>query len=286
MAHPDSFVAGAIFFLVHYYDEELLFPSIQTLEYESRATADDGTALWIFREPNGTQDAETDEPDGIAFAESQLYELLDFDGLLRVIREQQVGEGKSRIRGAHIAPDELLKKYGMRERVAAFLSSEASSLSLEVRYTDDGMFIEKTADGAEFHFFTHPLRYSEQNSRMNGLLESKAWTPREDYLADKGRTRVLSIPCPGVLPRSRSSAHRSSRPSMRCGPAMNCRSAWVGARTSALAKLLPALVTGRCTVRHRGRVDDHRGRNELVRWIHLAHMLRALVRIQPQCISR
>lgn len=190
MAHPDSLVPGTIVFLVSYYDEELLVPSIETLEFESRATSEDGRAMWLFREPNS-------EEMGIGFDEAQLNQLLDLEGLLRVIRELQLvgGGSNTQLEGERIPAGELLMKYPMRERIAAFLSSDVVSLNLTVRYTDDGMFIQKQNGGVELHCYMHPLRYPEQNSRMNALVASRGWVPREDYLADQGRTRILAVPC-------------------------------------------------------------------------------------------
>lgn len=76
MARPDSLIVGAIFFLVHYYDEDLLVPDIQTLEYWDRTTSDDGTDLWFFREPSASVDPDADEPSLTGFDESQLHELV------------------------------------------------------------------------------------------------------------------------------------------------------------------------------------------------------------------
>lgn len=44
--------------------------------------------------------------------------------------------------------------------------------------------------------FTHPLRKQQENLRLNALLSKWSLTTDEDYLADKGRTRVLSASLP------------------------------------------------------------------------------------------
>jgi hypothetical protein len=54
-------------------------------------------------------------------------------------------------------------------------------------------------DGTELHFFTHPLRAPLENQRLTDLMNQCGLRARVDYLADKGRTRVLHYPAPAKI---------------------------------------------------------------------------------------
>ncbi|HEX5763998.1 MAG TPA: hypothetical protein VFY27_00385, partial [Woeseiaceae bacterium] len=63
MAHPSSLVAGNCYFLVHYYDRDLLVPNVSTLVFrESRVDEETGHRLWLFDEP--TSSAEVSDAGG------------------------------------------------------------------------------------------------------------------------------------------------------------------------------------------------------------------------------
>lgn len=77
MAHPDSLTVGKDYFLVHYYDNDLLVPGISTLQYQGTVETEDGEQLWSFCTPDYSGDAaeEGDDDIPVGFNESQLYEI-------------------------------------------------------------------------------------------------------------------------------------------------------------------------------------------------------------------
>lgn len=193
MARPQSLVPGAIFFLVHYYDDELLVPDIQTLEYRSQDVDDDGKHIWLFCEPGGSQESSSGEVTLIGFHESQLYELLSIDELLSAVTElRHVIHGKAATSEA-TEPRLVLDRAVLAERVSSFLSSNSRSLQIGVRFTDDGILVQRHAGKSELLLFMHPLREPEKNSRLDQLIRARNLQTREDYLADKGRTRIISM---------------------------------------------------------------------------------------------
>lgn len=193
MARPQSLVPGAIFFLVHYYDDELLVPDIQTLEYQSEDVDEDGKQVWLFREPGGSEKPSSGEVILIGFHESQLYELLSIDELLSAVTElRHVIRGNAATREA-TEPRLVLDRTVLAERVATFLSSPSRSLQIGVRFTDDGVFVQRRAGKNELSLYMHPLREPEKNCRLDQLIRARNLHVREDYLADKGRTRIISV---------------------------------------------------------------------------------------------
>jgi hypothetical protein len=199
VARPDALVAGADFFLVHYCDHDLLVPEFQTLRYERRATTEDGRDVWLFREPHSAAE-EGDEPDEpiFGFEESQLYQLLDLDGLVAVVNElRAVCSRTTRPSGVTISIDRVLNEHGVREHVdGLFASSALGTLHMRLRYTDDGLFLERTSTGFEVHLYAHPLLKPDENARLSVIMNEAGLTAQTDYLADKGRTRILHYRVP------------------------------------------------------------------------------------------
>jgi hypothetical protein len=200
MARPDALIPATDFFLVHYYDKDLLVPGIQTLRYERRTTAEDGRDLWLFREPccNGEQPKAEDEVNKsdlplIGFDESQLDQLLDFDGLLAVLNELNAVRPRSTCMAVGlISLEQILSEHGVRERISDFFAPAAShSLHIQLRYTDNGLFLERSSTGVEIRLYTHPLLAPDADARLGGVMKDAGLAPHTDYLADRGRTRIV-----------------------------------------------------------------------------------------------
>ncbi|MBS0579853.1 MAG: hypothetical protein JSR36_11410 [Proteobacteria bacterium] len=69
------------------------------------------------------------------------------------------------------------------------------SVTLTLRYTDDGFSISRDDHGSfEASFF--PPAGSEEETVIRELFSSLGISAREDYTANTGRTRVLNFPLP------------------------------------------------------------------------------------------
>lgn len=199
MAHPDSLIAGKDYFLVHYYDNDLLVPDISTLQYQGAVETEDGEQLWSFSTPNYSGDVAEEGGDEIpvGFNESQLYQILDFDGLINVLKELRAVRPNSMIPPSPIEAHALLSASPLAARIEEFLEAPSSTqLYISIRYRDQGFFLKKTVSGLQLHLFTHPLRAADVNSRITSLIRDRGLTATTDYLSDKGRTRILHYPLP------------------------------------------------------------------------------------------
>jgi len=197
MANPRSLIPGATFFRVNYFDDDLLIPAVQTLIFDSKYTDDSGDDLWVFREPGQDDEGEKGEVVRVGFGESDLYQLLNYAELLSVIGELQQVFATSAPQGhlspqATFAPDLALIERNIRD----WENQQKRSLHIAARYTDDGLFVQLKEGQRRLVLFTHPLRKQQENLRLNAFLSKWSLSPDEDYLADKGRTRVLSARLP------------------------------------------------------------------------------------------
>jgi hypothetical protein len=92
MARPETLIPGNCYFSVHFYDNDLLLPMIDTLVYVGEEIDQDEGRLWLFKEPESPpspdeQDAVPEPPALIGFSDKQLHEIVDFDGLMQRLRE-------------------------------------------------------------------------------------------------------------------------------------------------------------------------------------------------------
>src|SRR6202035_2736069 len=85
MARPRDLVPGNCYFLLNYFDSDLIIPSVQTLTFVGTDKDENGDTMWLFREPVATA-AETDpraSEDEFAFFGNSLYQILELNGLIR-----------------------------------------------------------------------------------------------------------------------------------------------------------------------------------------------------------
>jgi hypothetical protein len=92
MARPETLIPGNCYFSVHFYDNDLLLPMIDTLVYVGQDSDQDEGRLWLFKEPDSPpspdeQEGESEPPALIGFSDKQLHEIVDFDGLMQRLRE-------------------------------------------------------------------------------------------------------------------------------------------------------------------------------------------------------
>jgi hypothetical protein len=196
MANPKTLIPGSTFFRVNYFDDDLLIPDVQTLIFDSKHNDNSGADLWVFREPGQDESAEQNEVIRVGFGESDLYQLLNYAELTRVIGELQQVVEASTPQGlttqSTFAPDLASIERNIRE----WEKQQKRSLQIAARYTDDALFIQMKDGRRRLLLFTHPLRKQQEDLRLNALLSKWNLSPDEDYLADMGRTRVLSAILP------------------------------------------------------------------------------------------
>lgn len=188
--------------MVGFYDRDMRFPSVQTLVYVGRERGTNGTGGgWLFKEPSealeppGQADEPTDTP-LVVFSADQLYQILDFSGLRRAIEEVAADHP--------LYPPTLFEPIGqldlteLSERVHEFLTNrDFAALTIVIRFTDDGVSIgRRDEDGLEMNFFLRSKQEPNHEAAIRTLFEERGWSAHRDYLANKGRTRILQFPVP------------------------------------------------------------------------------------------
>jgi hypothetical protein len=202
MARPETLIPGNCYFSVGFYDNDLLLSMIDTLVYVGQETDQDERRLWLFKEPDSPpspeeQDPSSEPPALIGFSDKQLHEIVDFDGLMHRLREIAVDHPLKPIPEPAIdsATDEDFES--LPGEVAKFLNDpECVSLTMTIRFTDDGLSLGRREGGYEMGFFRHPRRDPDEAGKLLSLFASIGVQPHVDYLADGGRTRVLEFSIP------------------------------------------------------------------------------------------
>jgi hypothetical protein len=199
MAHPDSLVIGCDYFVVHYYDKELLVPSVMTVRYVGCVADDDGNPEWTFSEPRHLDDPIADECEPlIAFDEDHLFQVLHLEEAINELNEvRQVRPASVPPPPARLDKDQLLARLPLAKRVHEFLAAaHFSKLQVSVRYLDQALFLEKRAGALSLQLFTHPLRAAAEQARLNVFFRGRDLSPASDYPADRGRTRIVKYEVP------------------------------------------------------------------------------------------
>jgi len=203
MARPDILVAGNCYFSVGFYDRDLLLPRIDTLLYVGQEDYPEHGRMWLFKEPDAPTQADEpgppQEPEPlIAFSDQQLFEILDFPGLIRWIQAAAVDHPlKSPLQADAVPPTDA--EFGsLSAEIAEFLTDpEYLSLTITLRFTDDGLSLGRTDNGYQMHFFTQPRLDPDEDSKILSFFEALDLHPTEDYFSDGGRTRLLEFAISG-----------------------------------------------------------------------------------------
>jgi hypothetical protein len=202
MARPETLIPGNCYFSVGFYDNDLVLPMIDTLVYVGQETDQDGGRLWLFKEPGSPPSP--DEPDVapeppalIGFSDKQLHEIVDFDGLLQRLREIGADHPLKPISQAAAEPATDEDFESVAGEVGRFLNdAECVSVTMTIRFTDDGLSLGRCDGGYEMGFFAHPRHDPNEASRILTLFAGIGVQPHVDYLCDRGRTRVLEFSSP------------------------------------------------------------------------------------------
>jgi hypothetical protein len=81
--------------------------------------------------------------------------------------------------------------------VARFLNDpECVSVTMTIRFTDDGLSLGRREGGYEMGFFAHPRRDPDEAGKVLSLFAGIGVQPHVDYFANGGRTRVLEFSIP------------------------------------------------------------------------------------------
>jgi hypothetical protein len=197
---PWQLVPGHCYFRVSFTDGELQFPLIETLLYVGSENNPEGGRWWYFQPPPPLPGLQgPDEPDDAptypcGFSDDQLPWILDFPGLIRalneVARDHEVPARDPEREGGPRGP-QLGELQGQVER---FLKTPTySHLTVVVRFTDDGLALMRRPDGVlVLTVFLRPLLSPQHERVVRTICYAAGLTPEEDYLADRGRTRILS----------------------------------------------------------------------------------------------
>jgi hypothetical protein len=150
--------------------------------------------MWLFRP--STQDEESPDATPLGLTEYQLSQVLDFAELFAVFGELQGFHPADQSLEKKLRPEEVLKLHALLPRLEEFLADLRCHAQIGIRYTDDCVFLERTGEAVELHAFTHPLRAPLEDRNFTAVLTRRGISASTDYLADRGRTRVLHYPRP------------------------------------------------------------------------------------------
>lgn len=200
MARPNDLIPGNCYFLVHYYDNDLILPSVETLIFRRTDEDEKGERLWLFEEPVGdASEDDTESQPMLAIRDGMLYEVLDFEGLLKTLREVSEYHPLK-------APPAVTSSVGinatvlaeLQENVQKFVDTpELHSVTVTILFRDDGLSLGRRKEGSfEMGFYPHPKLDPTEEFKLLKFFEGIGVAPHVDYLADKGRTRILEFSVP------------------------------------------------------------------------------------------
>ena len=202
MARPETLIPGNCYFSVHFYDNDLLLPMIDTLVYVGQESDQDEGRLWLFREPESPpspdqQEGESEVPALIGFSDRQLHEIVDFDGLIQRLREIAADHPLKAIPAPVAQPATDEDFQSVPGEVERFLNDpECVSLAMTIRFTDHGLSLGRREGAYEMGFFPHPRRDPDEVGKLLSLFAGLGVRPHVDYVANGGRTRVLGFAIP------------------------------------------------------------------------------------------
>jgi hypothetical protein len=202
MARPENLVPGNCYFSVGFYDSDLVLPMIDTLVYVGQKTDQGERRLWLFKEPDGPsspdeQDPAPESPALIGFSDRQLHEIVDFDGLMQTLREIAVDHPLKPVAQTNEEPATVEDFHTLCPEVARFMDdAECVSVTMTIRFTDDGLSLGRRESGYKMSFYAHPRHDPHEAAKILMLFAGIGVQPHVDYLCDRGRTRVLEFGIP------------------------------------------------------------------------------------------
>jgi hypothetical protein len=199
---PNELVAGNCYFRVAYYDSDLLLPIVDTLIYVGFKIPPEDGETWLFKEPESPPDPEdpnaTPEPEPLsALSDDELHGVLDFEALIRMLAAIAQDHPLRAAPVESIVPAGDAEFATLSERVAEFLENEElRSVTITIRFTDDGFSLSRSDREITMGFFTHPRLDPTEDSKILSLFSSVGCAALQDRLSDRGRTRHLEFAIP------------------------------------------------------------------------------------------
>jgi hypothetical protein len=199
MARPETLVAGNCYFSVGFGDQDLLLPMIDTLVYVGQEDDSENGRMWLFKQPvspSALDEVGSPEPPTmVAFSDNQLHEIVDFDGLVERLREIGINHPLKSATKVAAEPATTEEFASIAGELSRFLDDpEFVSVTITIRFTDDGLSLSRRDVGYDMGFFTHHRRDPNQDNKILSLFGSIGVQPAVDYLCNGGRTRVLNFP--------------------------------------------------------------------------------------------
>jgi hypothetical protein len=197
MARPSELIPGSCYFMVGYCDSDLLVPSIDTLIFVGEDASED-PRVWRFQWPERHADG---KPSGDEFllSDDQLYQVVDLQGLQRLLREIATLHPFKPLRALSPRASPNARALDtLAIEIEKFLADQTCrSMTITIKFTDDGFSLSRRTDGViEADFFTHPRLDVTEEEKVLALFMAVGIHQHVDYLADKGRTRVLHFTMP------------------------------------------------------------------------------------------
>jgi hypothetical protein len=204
MARPEDLFPGNCYFLLHFCDRDLLLPDVSTLTYVRSEEDPEHGRTWLFEEPPGDppddeREAEPNDalPSLFKFKDDELYQVLDIAGLIKALGEVAPDHPIHPVPAPTLPPSTL---DHLRSQIAQFLEdSQYKRLTAKILFTADAIILGRREGRLEMSVFLSPRTEPRQEARLRALLDSKGVKPHVDYLANRGRTRILEFPIPNSL---------------------------------------------------------------------------------------
>jgi hypothetical protein len=201
MARPDELVPGNCYFSVDYCDNELLFPHVTTLRYLRRDDRNGEDPVWLFEYLSFESEADVEEeetPPLLAFPEDQLYTVVEFPRLIAELAAVGLDHPLEAPDAPRPAELPVCTDFAdLDAQVTRFIEDpECAGLTITIRYTDDGLSLSRDTGGFGMHLYPDPRTEPEREGKIRRLFAGLGVSPHEDYLANRGRTRILAFAIP------------------------------------------------------------------------------------------
>jgi hypothetical protein len=131
----------------------------------------------------------------MAFPDEQLHRVVDLAGLMRILNELTVEHPLHPV-PAQPGPASAAELGEMGAQVLRFLEKDdLQSITVTISFTDDGVSLTRRKGGAvELLLFPHPRLNADRESQLGTACKEAGLSATQDYLSDRGRTRVLAYP--------------------------------------------------------------------------------------------
>ena len=146
--------------------------------------------------PPGDDNDSGGPPSLYGYSDEQLSWILDFPGLVRALGEVAADHPLHPVERSRPADLHSPGLSGMAAHIERFLDrTEYPYLAITVRFTRDGLSLSRFRGGGLRADFGLDCRIvPEHESRVRTLFKVGGVAPREDYLSNGGRVRLLSFP--------------------------------------------------------------------------------------------